>query len=243
MACPWDKIRAISSAKEQFVKTYASVMGIVATIALGGCATKEYVHEYVDGQIAPVNSQVKSLDGRVTGTEAGIRDASGNLSSLNGRIGGIEGTLRDHDGRIVQASKTAQEALDRAIASGRLAEGKFVYEATLSDATTLGFKLENDELSKETKAALDAFAAKLKSENKNVFVEIQGHTDTTGNSAYNLKLGEERAEAVRRYLNMKGGIALHRMSTISYGETAPVADNKTRAGREQNRRVVLVVLK
>ncbi len=225
------------------MKTYVSVMGIAALAALSGCATKEYVHEYVDGQIAPVNSQVKSLDGRVSGTEAGLKDASGSLGSLSGRLNGVEGTLRDHDGRIVYASKTAQEALDRAIASGRLAEGKFVYEATLSDATTIGFSLENNDLSKETMAALDAFASKLKEENKNVYIEIQGHTDTTGRTAYNLKLGEERAEAVRRYLNMKGGIALHRMSTISYGETVPVASNKTREGREQNRRVVLVVLK
>jgi len=218
------------------VKSYAIAMVILGGIALGGCATKEYVHEYVDGQVAPVDGKVKSLDGRVARAENSIRET-------NGRVGGMEGTLKDHDGRIVQASRTAQEALERAIASGKLAEGKFVYETILSDATTLGFQLENDDLSKATKTALDAFAAKLKSENKSVFIEIQGHTDTTGDAAYNLKLGEERAEAVRRYLNMKGGIALHRMSTISYGESVPVASNKTRAGREKNRRVVLVVLR
>jgi outer membrane protein OmpA-like peptidoglycan-associated protein len=212
-------------------------------LSLGGCATKDYVHEYVDGQMAPVNIQMKSLDGRVAGTENGLRDASGSLGNLGARLNGIDGTLRDHDGRIVQVSKTAQDALERAIASGRLAEGKFVYETTLSDATTLAFKLEGDELSKATREALDAFAARLKTENKSVYIEIQGHTDATGDAAYNLRLGEERAESVRRYLNMKGGIALHRMATISYGETAPVADNKTRAGREQNRRVVLVVLR
>jgi outer membrane protein OmpA-like peptidoglycan-associated protein len=225
------------------VNKYTLLLAAMATLGMAGCATKEYVHEYVDGQIAPVNSQVRALDGRVTGTEAGLKDAAGNVGSLGSRIGSIEGTLRDHDGRIVMASKTAQEALERAIASGKLAEGKFVYEATLSDATTLAFKLEDNELSDQTKAALDAFAAKLKGENKNVYIEIQGHTDTTGSASHNLKLGADRAEAVRRYLNMKGGIALHRMSTISYGEVTPVADNKTRAGREQNRRVVLVVLK
>ena len=225
------------------MKKYVSVMGMAGLLSLGGCATKDYVHEYVDGQMAPVNSQMKSLDGRVAGTENGLRDASGSLGNLGARLNGIDGTLRDHDGRIVQVSKTAQDALERAIASGRLAEGKFVYETTLSDATTLAFKLEGDELSKATREALDAFAARLKSENKSVYIEIQGHTDTTGDAAFNLRLGEERAESVRRYLNMKGGIALHRMATISYGETAPVADNKSRAGREQNRRVVLVVLR
>lgn len=233
-----------------FVKNYSILLGVLVGVAMSGCATKDYVHEYVGGQIAPVNSQVKSLDGRVASTETGLKDAAGNMGSLNGRIGniegslgGIEGTLKDHDGRIVYASKTAQEALERANSAGKLAEGKFVYEATLSDATTLAFQLEGNELSAPTKSALDEFAAKLKSENKSVYIEIQGHTDTTGGEAYNLKLGEERAESVRRYLNMKAGIALHRMSVISYGESAPVVDNKTRANREKNRRVVLVVLK
>ena len=82
---------------------------------------------------------------------------------------------------------------------------------------------------------------KLKSENKNVYVEVQGHTDATGPKDHNYKLGEERAEAVRRYLNQKG-VALNRIGTISYGPDAPAADNESREGRQQNRRVVLVVL-
>jgi outer membrane protein OmpA-like peptidoglycan-associated protein len=57
----------------------------------------------------------------------------------------------------------------------------------------------------------------------------------------NYRLGEERAEAVRRYLN-KAGIALNRMSTISYGEDEPVAPNKSKEGRSKNRRVVVIVL-
>jgi outer membrane protein OmpA-like peptidoglycan-associated protein len=96
-------------------------------------------------------------------------------------------------------------------------------------------------LSPEAMARLDAFADKLKSDNKNVYLEIQGHTDASGNPNYNEKLGEERAEAVRRYL-AKNGVALNRMSTISYGEEQPVADNKTKDGRAQNRRVVVKVL-
>jgi outer membrane protein OmpA-like peptidoglycan-associated protein len=56
-----------------------------------------------------------------------------------------------------------------------------------------------------------------------------------------MTLGEERAEAVRLFLNEQG-VALNRMNTISYGKTAPVADNKTKAGRAQNRRVNIVVM-
>ncbi len=79
-------------------------------------------------------------------------------------------------------------------------------------------------------------------DNKPVYIEVQGHTDNVGSEKYNQELGQSRAEAVRRYLNQKDGFPLHRMNVISYGKAAPVASNKNRQGRAQNRRVVLVVL-
>lgn len=199
----------------------------VAALASAGCATKEYVHEYVGGQVAPVNK-------RVDGVDAGV-------NAVNRRADSIEAGLKDQASRIDGVSRTAQEALDRAKAAGKLAEGKLMYEVVMSD-DTLKFGLEDADLSEAAKTQLNAFADKLKAENRNVYIEIQGHTDATGSEAYNLKLSGERAEMVKRYLNMKCGIPLHRMATIAYGESAPVADNKTRANREQNRRVVLVVL-
>jgi peptidoglycan-associated lipoprotein len=142
--------------------------------------------------------------------------------------------------RTQQVSATAQEALNRATAAGKLAEGKFLYEVVLSD-DSVKFAFDKWELSPGAQASLDAMIERVRTENKNVYVEIQGHTDATGPDTYNDTLGEERAEAVRRYLNQKG-VALNRMSTISYGEKAPVAPNENRDGRAQNRRVALVVM-
>jgi len=104
------------------------------------------------------------------------------------------------------------------------------------------FGFDTSDLSPEGQAAIDEFAARLKSENKNVYIEIQGHTDSVGSDKYNEELGLLRAESVRRYLNQKHGFPLHRINVISYGESAAVADNNTREGRSQNRRVALVVL-
>jgi len=129
-------------------------------------------------------------------------------------------------GATAEASKTAREALDRAMAAGKLAEGKLLYETVLSD-DKVKFGFDKAELSADAKAALDAFATQLKTENKNVYVEIQGHTDNVGGEDYNNKLGDQRAKAVKDYLG-KQGIPLFRMETISYGETAPVADNASR---------------
>ncbi len=103
------------------------------------------------------------------------------------------------------------------------------------------FPVDVAKLSPEAESRLQAFAEKMKSDNKNVYLEIQGHTDSTGSKDLNKKLGEERAEAVRLFMN-KSGVALNRMSTISYGDEAPVAPNNTRDGRAQNRRVVVIVL-
>jgi outer membrane protein OmpA-like peptidoglycan-associated protein len=130
--------------------------------------------------------------------------------------------------------------MDRATAAGKLAEGKFLYSMVLSD-DSVKFKSGKAVLSPEGEARLNDLASKLKADNKNVYLEIQGHTDSTGSAEANMRLGQERADAVRLFLNMQG-MALNRMSSISYGGTTPVVDNKTKANRAQNRRVVVVVL-
>ena len=75
-----------------------------------------------------------------------------------------------------------------------------------------------------------------------MFIEIEGHTDNVGDPLTNERIGLERAEAVQRYLYEQYQIPLHKMNIISYGEEKPAAENKTRDGRAQNRRVVIKVL-
>jgi peptidoglycan-associated lipoprotein len=144
------------------------------------------------------------------------------------------------DTRVTEVEGTAGEALARANAAHKLAEGKFLYEVVLAD-DSMKFPVDEDALSPEAEARLAELVQRLKAENRNVYLEIQGHTDATGDAEYNERLGAARAEAVRRFLS-RDGIALNRMATISYGEEAPVAPNETPEGRAQNRRVAIVVL-
>ncbi|HUO87419.1 MAG TPA: OmpA family protein [Thermoanaerobaculia bacterium] len=199
----------------------------VVAVAASGCTTKKYTRDYVAGETRVVNE-------RIDGVEEQVEQNQTRLSTHERRIEETAGEAR-------QASATAREALERAQEAGRLAEGKFLYEVLLTDQD-VRFGFDRTELSPEAKAALDTFAESLKSENKGVYVEIQGHTDAVGQEAYNEELGLERAEAVRRYLNREHGVPLHRMNVISYGEAAPISDNGSREGRAQNRRVALVVL-
>jgi outer membrane protein OmpA-like peptidoglycan-associated protein len=145
-----------------------------------------------------------------------------------------------HETRLGQLDQATKDALDRATAAGKLAEGKFLYSMVLSD-DSVKFKNASAKLTPEAEQRLADFADKLKNDNRNVYLEIQGHTDARGPNTLNTRLGEERAEAVRLFMNQHG-VPLNRMSTISYGKADPVADNKTRTGRAQNRRVVLIVM-
>ncbi len=144
------------------------------------------------------------------------------------------------DARVDRVEGTAGEALARANAAHVLAEGKFLYEVVLSD-DSVKFPVDENALSPEAEQRLSELVQRLRAENRNVYLEIQGHTDSTGSAEYNQRLGEARAEAVRRFLS-DGGVALNRMATISYGEDAPVAPNDTEEGRAQNRRVAIIVL-
>jgi peptidoglycan-associated lipoprotein len=162
------------------------------------------------------------------------------VSAVDTKVVDVSARVSQHDTQIATLDQTSREALERATAAGKLAEGKFLFSQVLSD-DSMKFRTSQAKLSPEVQARLDAFIDKLKGENRNVYIEVQGHTDATGPKEYNYRLGEERAEAVRRYLN-EHGVALNRISTISYGADAPVAPNTNRAGRQANRRVLLIVL-
>ncbi|MEE4173088.1 MAG: OmpA family protein [Xanthomonadales bacterium] len=152
----------------------------------------------------------------------------------------LSGRLDAQDARITALTDTSRQALARAEEAGVLARGDFLYTVVMSD-DGVTFDSEKAELTDAAKARLDRMAADLKADNLNVFLEIQGHTDATGDPAYNRWLGMERADTVKRHLHGQG-VALARMSTISYGEDSPTAGNDTPEGRAANRRVEIVVL-
>ena len=205
--------------KRYFGSVLAGGVFLVGTLTLGGCADKKYVNSEVSKSNAQTEKRINEVESQVEATQSKVKQ---------------------HDSKLAELDNAARQALERAQAAGKLAEGKFVFSLVLSD-DAVKFPVNKHGLSPEAMQLLDTFAERLKKENKNVYLEIQGHTDATGAPQANYRLGEARAEAVRRYLN-KQGIALNRMSTISYGKDEPVESNKTKEGRSKNRRVVVVVL-
>jgi outer membrane protein OmpA-like peptidoglycan-associated protein len=186
---------------------------------LSGCATKQYVSGEVEKSSVKTEKHISDVESQVEQTQTKVNE---------------------HEQRLQQLDRTTKDAIARASEAGKLAQGKFNYAVVLSDDKA-HFPVNGHDLSDEARQQLDDFVEKLKTDDKNVYIEIQGHTDSTGTPQHNMQLGQERADAVRLYLNQKG-VALNRMSTISYGETQPVDSNSSKEGRSKNRRVVIVVL-
>ncbi len=159
---------------------------------------------------------------------------------VNEQVAPVTDRLQSQEAKLGTLERSVQDAMARAEAAGKLAEGKFVYSMVLND-DGVRFATGRSELSSESETRLLELAERLKSENRNVFIEIQGHTDSTGSKAFNDQLGQARAESVRRYLNLQG-VALNRLAVISYGPDAPAATNDTPEGRAANRRVVVIVM-
>lgn len=203
-----------------------SVLPGLLALGVVACATSKDI----DTKIA--EAQAKS-DKKIESVETQVEDLQEKQKATAAKV-------EEQQKAIDQLSQSAREALKRAQEAGVLAKGKVVFEQTFTE-DRVRFKTSSYELSKEAKAALDEFAAKLKTD-RQLWLEIQGHTDDTGGAVVNDALGQQRAEAVRRYLARQHKFPLSRMSTISYGDTLPVAPNKTAAGRAQNRRVVIIVL-
>ncbi len=225
----------------------------IAVIAIGGstaCATKKFVKT----SVSDVNDKVDSLGKSVEETQERTRRNEGRISEVDQKAQGAaqaaQGAAQaaqQANAAAALASNVANAAGSKAAAAGArvdaidTASKRLVYELVLSEDQG-NFTFGKTTLPDEAKQKIDQIVAQLKQDPKNVYVEIEGHTDNIGPKEVNEKIGLERAQAVQRYLYEQYQIPLHKMSVISYGQEKPIAPNTTKAGRSQNRRVVIKVL-
>ena len=196
-------------------------------VALSGCASKKYVGK----EVGEVNTKVDNLSGEMEKTQERVKQSEVRIDQVD----------KNAQSGITDAKGSASAAMSKATDAEKAAKGKLIYTVTLSN-DKVTFPVNRAEVGDDAKHVIDDAISTLKAENRGVFFEVEGHTDATGPVEFNKVLGEDRALAVRNYLHDQHGIALSRISVISYGETKPVADNKTKDGRAQNRRVVIKVL-
>jgi outer membrane protein OmpA-like peptidoglycan-associated protein len=206
-------------------RSFVIIAGFVLLAALvtgPACATKKFVRTEsatLDQKIAEVSTDVEASQKR-------LKEHDDQLATIGSLISKQDGEIKAVDGKIEEV-KT-------------LIKGNLVMTATVKNSDAK-FGFDSASLSPEAKGVLDAFVQRLITENKGVYIEIQGHTDSTGTDEVNQALGQKRAEAVLMYLYKQHHIPLHRMSAVSLGSSLPIADNGTRDGRGQNRRVEILV--
>jgi peptidoglycan-associated lipoprotein len=220
-----------------FVATSITVFAIGGSTA---CATKKFVRS----SVGEVNEKVDSQGRAIEETQERTRKNEGRITEVDQKAAAA-----------AQAAQNAQDAAKAADAAaktvGTEANSKFdsidkaskrlVFEVVLSEDQG-NFKFGKTALPDEAKAKIDQMVSQLKQDPKNIYLEIEGHTDNVGAAKTNEEIGLARAEAVKKYLYDQYQIPLHKMNVISYGKDKPVAPNKTKAGRAQNRRVVIKVL-
>jgi len=218
----------------------------VAALAISSttaCASKKFVRTNV-GQ---VNDKVDSRGRSLEETQERTRQNEGKINDVDQKAAAAGTAAQTAQGAADKANQAALEAANTATAATAKADEvdkaskRLVFEVVLSEDQG-NFKFGKKDLPDEAKAKLDEMIEALKADPKGAYFEIAGYTDSIGSSEMNEKLGLDRAEAVKRYLYEKHQVPLHKMNAISYGEDNPAADNKTRAGRAQNRRVVIKVL-
>ena len=211
-----------------------ALMAVASSLLLSACATKKFVLE----QIATVDGNIQELEEITQANKAQIKEVD---TRAQDGIQDALGKVEVADSKADQAGKKAVEADNRAVRVGEDLEGVAIAVANLDqykplESRQVQFGFNKWELDEPARQSMDELGAKIGSTHHYI-IELRGFTDSIGNSAYNLRLGRERADSVRRYLIEKYDVPLYRIFIEGLGEGMPVADNKTRVGRASNRRV------
>jgi outer membrane protein OmpA-like peptidoglycan-associated protein len=227
------------------------IVGLAALLMLGSaCATKKYVRKNVDARLTPVEGRIGELEETSRRTSQDIKDLD---ARLTGRIAEVSKVADRANAEAQQASQRAIRADEHATQADEHAakvdkkvdvvaeRAENVENYSLSKTVTVSFKVGSSKLDSQGTAELDALAAGLANQ-KGYVLEVQGFTDSTGGANANKVLSQRRADAVQSYLVEHYNVPLYRVRMIGLGDDKPVAENKTRSGRAQNRRVEVRLL-
>jgi len=226
-------------------------LALAGTLVLSGCATKKYVRQQVD-----------ALNPKITAVENSVKENAERIDAVDRRAqqgitaAGAADTKATQAGQAAAAAQTAatnaQRQADTANqgvqqANNRIGTletriGNVETYAPTGQAQSVTFKNASSALSDDAKRTLDGVAGQVTSLKSGFMLEIQGYTDSVGSENYNDGLSQRRAESVLRYLVSKG-VPLFRIAIVGLGESNPVAPNNNSAGRQQNRRVEVRLLR
>jgi outer membrane protein OmpA-like peptidoglycan-associated protein len=231
-----------------------SVVILAGIMVLSGCATRKYVRlqtQALEPAIQEAQNAAKENAERIDAVDRRAQQGVTAAGAADQKAGAAQQAATAAQNAAAAADRkadTANTAVQQAnnrinTLETRIGNINLSDNYTAAETQTVTFAVNSSTLSNQAKSTLDGVANNVGGGNRaGYLIELQGFTDSTGSEQYNINLSQRRAESVERYLVTKN-IPLFRISIVGLGEEKPVADNKTRAGRDQNRRVEVRVLK
>lgn len=218
---------------------------ITATTGLwSGCiASRKFVRNEVKTSSDTLNARIDTADGE-------IKETRDHVDRVNERVTGVDSRVTDLDSKTTAGMNSLNGDLtavntkaDRMTSDLRALDERFQNRNNLSIAAekSIPFRFDSAKLDSSYMATLDEMAETLM-KTPDAIIVLEGHTDATGDHEYNVKLGDRRVEAVRRYLAVEKNVPVYRIHQISFGAAQPIASNDSRDGREKNRSVTMTVL-
>jgi outer membrane protein OmpA-like peptidoglycan-associated protein len=224
---------------EKKMKSRLTILIVVMSVGIlgsAGCATKKYVRNRVSERATPLEQRTGELEETSRRNNQDLGRLSADVTDVRGRADRAQSQADAARSRADEANSRVNTA-EQSVGDLRTSLDQY----TLQNTASVRFRFDSYELTPETRETLNQLAAQIK-DRENFILEIQGFADWVGNDAYNNQLTQKRADSVRRYLAEQHNIALFRMHILGFGKIRPVADNKTREGRAENRRVEIRLL-
>ena len=192
--------------------------------------------DQVNTKVAGVDQRVSTVDQRVSGVDQKVAGVDSKVSDLDSRTTqGINGLKSD----VNSVGTKADAAANNVASLDKKFQNRNNFQVAVQKAVM--FKFDSADLKSADKSPLDEAASAL-TQNPDAIIVLEGHTDNIGNAEYNMKLGERRVDAVRRYLAIDKSIPIYKIENVSFGAERPLAPNNSKDGSEQNRSVSIMVL-
>ncbi|MFG6176312.1 OmpA family protein [Halomonas sp. THAF12] len=215
-------------------KTVRMIAPLAAAVLLVGCTTTDPY----SGQTQRSKTGTGAAIGAVVGAAAGALSGDGSTSRRDrALIGAAVGAAAG--GGIGAYMDKQEEQLRQSMEGTGIGVERQGNDIILNMPSSVTFGFDSSELTMQARNALNDVSSVL-TQYPETRVNIAGHTDSTGDAAYNQRLSERRAQAVGGYLS-QSGVASNRLYMNGYGENQPVASNDTESGRAQNRRVEITL--
>jgi outer membrane protein OmpA-like peptidoglycan-associated protein len=229
------------------VKGIGTSVGAIAASEIRFTSDDFKVAQTMDTRVVPVENSLSETRTRLGEAEQNSHRLSGQVQELaevsNAARGGAKAAQETADNAMTTANDARSRA-DKAKAGVQAANERIssLDDYSIKNTATVHFKAGSAALSKEDKDELERLAGEAKEE-KGYVIEVAGFASSDGDQNYNRKLSQRRADAVIQYLAENYAMPLRRFVTpMGYGQSQPVADNTTRSGRKENRRVEVRIL-